>query len=246
MTYCVLPDQRRVMVIAPHPDDEAIGCGGTICKHLDRKDMVSVLYITDGQIKESFPGERKREARELMGYLGISGFDFIGLRDQDIEITREVIETIRSKLVNTDLVYLPHFHDGHIDHMRTNLLFAEALRGLDKDINVLCYEIWSPLRADTVINISSYADEKRKMIGFYKSQLKDTDFIKLIECLNEYRAMTCAQADNQYIAAVLRDSKFLLGRGRGLVLPWGMIEAFKAFTKESYLRYADDAAKGMA
>src|SRR5713101_5924579 len=73
----------NVLVIAPHPDDESIGCGGTICLHADRGDRVAGVFLTSGeQGLQSLPKEkaqhiREREAEKAAGILGIVSLSFM-------------------------------------------------------------------------------------------------------------------------------------------------------------------------
>src|SRR5438309_11946363 len=68
----------NVLVIAPHPDDESIGCGGTICLHADRGDRVAAVFLTSGAMglpdlsEGDAPRTRARESEEAAGALGIS------------------------------------------------------------------------------------------------------------------------------------------------------------------------------
>ena len=73
----------NVLVIAPHPDDEAIGCGGTICLHTDRGDHVAEVFLTSGEFalkdltREKAWAIRENEAQESAGILGITSVTFL-------------------------------------------------------------------------------------------------------------------------------------------------------------------------
>src|SRR5258708_20804530 len=73
----------NVLVIAPHPDDESIGCGGTICLHTDRGDYVAAVFLTSGEFALSdLPREkawviREGEAQESADILGITSVTFL-------------------------------------------------------------------------------------------------------------------------------------------------------------------------
>src|SRR5258706_2559089 len=72
----------NVLVIAPHPDDEVIGCGGALCRHADRGDRVSVVFLTSGELglkrlpREEAWAIREREATAAAAELGIAALDF--------------------------------------------------------------------------------------------------------------------------------------------------------------------------
>jgi len=90
----------KVLVIAPHPDDEAMGCGGSICLHVDRGDSVAVTYLTSGELglKHLEPEEawriREGEAEECASVLGVASTRF--LRRPDWSLADEVEEQVAS------------------------------------------------------------------------------------------------------------------------------------------------------
>ena len=77
----------NVVVIAPHPDDEAIGCGGSICLHHSRGDRVTAVFLTSGELGlKHLPADeacriREAEARAAATILGIAAIDFLRLPD---------------------------------------------------------------------------------------------------------------------------------------------------------------------
>ena len=77
----------NVLVIAPHPDDESIGCGGALCLHSRRGDRSSVVYLTSGELGlKHLPRHdawltREREAAQAAKILGIARMFFLRLAD---------------------------------------------------------------------------------------------------------------------------------------------------------------------
>src|SRR5438552_7167944 len=77
----------NVLVVAPHPDDESIGCGGTICLHATRGDRVAAVFLTSGELglKELAPEEawriRESEAQRAAEILGIAALTFLRCPD---------------------------------------------------------------------------------------------------------------------------------------------------------------------
>src|SRR5262249_55735949 len=104
---------ETILVVAPHPDDEAIGCGGMICLHRRRGESVHVVFLTSGERGlPDTPAEvvialREEEARAAGKVLGVSGIDFLRLPDlgvgehieQGAELLRKVLEARRPNLI---------------------------------------------------------------------------------------------------------------------------------------------------
>src|SRR5262245_16507542 len=115
----------NVLVIAPHPDDEAIGCGGTLCKHSTRRDRVAVVFLTSGELGlKKLPREqawqtREAEAKKSAKLLGIASEDFLRLPDwyvgdhvmDGVKLLRPILEREQPSLI-----YLPHALEWHPDH----------------------------------------------------------------------------------------------------------------------------------
>jgi len=75
----------NILVIAPHPDDETIGCGGALCLHAAKGDRVVVVFLTSGELglKELAPAKawqvRESEAQAAAKHLGITRLEFLRL-----------------------------------------------------------------------------------------------------------------------------------------------------------------------
>jgi N-acetylglucosamine malate deacetylase 1 len=111
----------RVLVIGAHPDDETLGAGGTMVKHLARGDQVSVLILTDGvTARHDKTEQQQRAAVEACGILGVGDVRFGGLPDQRLDAMPllEVIDAITKVVrdVKPSIIYTHHRGDVNQDH----------------------------------------------------------------------------------------------------------------------------------
>jgi LmbE family N-acetylglucosaminyl deacetylase len=92
-----------------------------------------------------------------------------------------------------DLVYLPFVGELPEDHWQANRLFEAALRaargGWSQAVLLRSYEVWSPVIANRVLDITALAARKRELLGLYASQLRDVDYRPGVAGLNTWRAM---------------------------------------------------------
>jgi LmbE family N-acetylglucosaminyl deacetylase len=113
-----------VLVFAPHPDDDVIGCGGSIAKHVDAGRGVAIVYLTSGEAGSLAHGRaalaaiREAEARAAAGALGVADLVFLRHPDGGLEagpaLVAELVRLLRAR--RPGLVYLPHGGDGGSDH----------------------------------------------------------------------------------------------------------------------------------
>ena len=188
----------NVLVLAPHPDDESIGCGGTICLHTARKDRVSVVYLTSGELGlKHLPQRaawriREKEARTAGKILQAKKLYF--LRQPDWFLSNHVQQAagLLRDILNVEtpaLIYLPHPHEWHPDHKVSLRLLRTAFSANRHPIPAIrCYEVWTPLRNyDHVENITTVMPQKMKAVRAHRSQLTEIAYDRAIRGLNEYR-----------------------------------------------------------
>ena len=189
------PGGENILVLAPHPDDEVLGCGGTLYKHSQGGVQITVLYLTTGAqaTEKTLIQERQEEAKRGGKVLGINRFEFWDYPKQSLPASEETVNKMEEFLsfAHFDLVYLPSFLDNHVDHRVTNEIFVRACERLKKPPECYAYEVWTPLIPNRFVDITDVIDVKRKAIMFHKSQIKYKDKNYSINYfgLNAYRAL---------------------------------------------------------
>jgi LmbE family N-acetylglucosaminyl deacetylase len=190
----------NILVLSPHPDDESIGCGGTIRKHVRDGDAVEVVFLTSGE-KGGPAGMEKKElicVRELEAgrakeILGIHQVEFWRQPDGNLTVTNEVIQRLVSKIktARPQLVFVTHGNEHHPDHRAAAELTRRALASLAGKAarpRVFMYEVWTPLwRMDHIVDISDFVEIKRNAIRAHESQCAILKFDEAILALNRFR-----------------------------------------------------------
>lgn len=196
------PPRGRVLLVAPHPDDETLGAGGTLRHHVMQGDPVRILVLTAGlagdpggsRTPEGLRATRERESREAAGVLGVSDVVFWGLPDGrqiSTEDLRVLIPPLREAIRDyaPDLVYCPWEGECHVDHFSTFLLCRGAVTECGPGTRLLGYEVWNPSLPDVIVDISETHDVKRRALACHRSQTTHTDLDRAISGLNAHRAL---------------------------------------------------------
>jgi LmbE family N-acetylglucosaminyl deacetylase len=193
--------QGPVLVLAPHMDDEIIGPGGTIARHVQQKSAVTFAFMTDGsagdpsQQSSDLAQTRKKESRQAAQIVGVQDLVFLDGPDGALADTPQMVaalEQVFSRL-KPAMVYAPALTDHHRDHWATNRILrktfdrlgSEARRGL----LIRGYEVWTPLPANRLADITSVHEIKKKAIDQFISQTRLVDYSRAILGLNQYRSM---------------------------------------------------------
>jgi LmbE family N-acetylglucosaminyl deacetylase len=195
----------NILVIAPHPDDEVIGCGGSLCLHAEQGDRVAVTFLTSGELglkklrREQAWAIREAEARKAAKILGIKSLNFLRLPDwcigDDIPAAAKALATVL-RAEQPDLIYLPHPADGHPDHQASLTILRVALKSSRLGLPALrAYEVWTPLATfDQVQDITPVMPRKLRALRAHRSQLGEFDYVRAMRSLNQYRGALAAKS----------------------------------------------------
>jgi LmbE family N-acetylglucosaminyl deacetylase len=207
---------ERLLVLAPHPDDEVIGCGGLVALHLRERRRVRVIVATDGA-QAGDAATRESECRAALATLGDAKVEFLRLPDRQLEFlgvprsssgidrgTEEPrnSEELQSRLAailrdyKPDLIAVPSAIEIHPDHLALSRAFCDAVssdESLFADLaiaQVAFYEVSAPMRPNALVDISAVADAKYAAIAVHASQLAVRDYVSYARGLNAYRTMS--------------------------------------------------------
>jgi|TARA_B100001971_G_C18156641_1_gene518941 LmbE family N-acetylglucosaminyl deacetylase len=208
-----LKNIQKVLVLAPHPDDEAIGCGGTLLQLTENNYHGEIIYFTNGREKEHNQKQdiaitRRKEAMLSSKKLGISQKHFLDYYDGHLKPDKDVVAFVLSRLneLKPDIVFTPFFTDNHFDHRETANILALSSAQYEGNFLCCCYELWSTLTPNYIVDITSFMDRKIESIKLHKSQTAETNFVDLAKGLNRYRAIVSGQPF-QYAEAFFVASK---------------------------------------
>jgi LmbE family N-acetylglucosaminyl deacetylase len=209
----------NILVFAPHPDDEVIGCGGTIARHVVRGDNVYICVVTRGkppvynhspEVYEKLPHDLYDEIQESHALLGIREtfyLQFPAVMMESVpryELNGKILELISQ--TKPDVVYIPHFGDMQKDHALTSEAVMVAVRPKRDHVvrAVYSYETLSETEwniphvanifiPNVFVDISNYLDNKLDAMNCFRSQLcefPNPRSIDAIVALAKYRGST--------------------------------------------------------
>ena len=203
----------NTLIVAPHPDDETLGCGGTMKKLASKGIQVFVLVVTRGK-KGVYSEDRIKNVREetkmAHAILGVKETRFLDFPAPDLDTISiaELSGAISSVIqeFEVDTLYLPHLGDIHHDHKAVFNAGLVAARPVQQNPvkRVYSYETLSetewavPIGSDAFVptrfnNISNVIEAKLEAMKCFKSQLRDFPnprSLKAIEALANFRGST--------------------------------------------------------
>ncbi len=223
LELCLLPalltpiEQGKILVFAPHPDDETLGCGGTLALLRQNGCTVKVVFVTDGAGAGGLPDGaaaiRRKEAAAALGILGVDDMVFLDEPDggfhNSSRFEKDVFELFDQ--FQPDWIFLPSLLDYHRDHVAIGQAILSCWQRWDGISRAFFYEIWSPLPATWIVDISSVSDLKRKAISFYELPLAHCDYLTAIMGLASYRGLYLSVQDRPkyaeaFVEAVKRET----------------------------------------
>ena len=201
---------NKVLVIAPHPDDEILGCGGTMIKHIEAGDEVFVCIATKGCLPLFSPESVEKvrnEAKKCHNLIGVKKTFFLDFpaammeKVERYEMNGKVLDVIRE--VQPDIVFLPHWGDMQKDHQMVAEACMVALRPKyePKVKAIYSYETMSETAwnapnvqnefiPNVFVDITETLEKKKDALKVFETQVSpfpDARSLESIEALAKYR-----------------------------------------------------------
>ena len=222
------PAAGPLLVLGAHPDDEAVGAGGTLLLARQKGVPISAAFLTDGRPGEGPDSEKRGEIRraEALAAARMLGAEvrFFKARvrtlARDRALAREAVAWVRGLIEETGPrdIFCPFPLDAHSDHRLTAWVLAraleEALTGRAKEPIIWAYEVASLSPANALVEIGGVEDGKAALIETYSSQVAEFDYVNAALGLNRYhsRHLQGRGAAEAFFRVPARAFKDLMGR----------------------------------
>ena len=204
----------NTVVISPHPDDETLGCGGTLLKHKKNNDNIYWIIVTELSEKMGFNknqiNNRQQEIKKVSkeySFNRVFQLEYSAVSLDTIPL-QNLIEDVSNifKNINPEIIYLPFRNDIHTDHRVVFDVVISCTKSFRYPSikRVLAYETISetefapPLnenifKPNCFSNISNFIDRKIEIMKIYKSEIREHPFprsAKNIRALATFRGAT--------------------------------------------------------
>lgn len=175
---------KKALVLAPHPDDEAIGCGATLALHAAKGGSVEIVWCTsDGEPRDT---EAAAAAKVLKADYTVNlKYPVESLQSQSG--LPEKLSSIFDER-KPDIVFIPFALDNHIDHRALNSALVSLAKKRSFPFMIYAYPVWFPLHPNVLIDASAHWQAKEQAIKCYASQLASRDYIRMSSSLATYWA----------------------------------------------------------
>lgn len=193
-----LPEQAKIVMIAPHPDDETLGCGGTLALLRQKGCQVKVVIMTDGHqgdplgyLTQDIVDHRQKESRSALHILGIEDVVFLGYPDGRYQHTSQVVSQLHQIIENysPDWLLIPSLLDYHRDHVRISLSLLDIWQQRGCRERLFLYETWGTIPATWVVDISAVFSLKQQATQCYQLPLKYCDYLAAWIGMAGYRGL---------------------------------------------------------
>lgn len=168
-----LPNDESVLIIAPHPDDELIGLGGTLQLLKENNCKVHIVYATTGHAEKK--DKIIEEAASVCKFLGVQ-YTFLFNDPNKLDVSEGLkIEKIIRKL-KVQHLFTTFIMDDHDDHKRVNELIYPIVRDV-KQMKIWMYQIYTSIPPNYVVDITEVASKKYKALSMYKNVKGERDWV---------------------------------------------------------------------
>ena len=192
-----LTSAKRVLVFAPHPDDECIGCAGTLALLSQHANIeICVVLVTNGEGGQHSPDPqmssiRVEEMKQALKVLGIHQLQTLGFSDGRF-LSDEALSSALGSVIHSfqpNWVFAPSPMDYHKDHLLVSHAVTQLCQSSGCVEQLIYLESWTPLPATHIVDITGVMDLKMKALREHETALKYGDYARAVEGLNAFRGL---------------------------------------------------------
>lgn len=204
---------RNILIVAPHPDDETLGCGGTLLRHAAEGDALHWIVVTS--MGEGFPAERRErrasEVQEVARQYGFTSTAMLGYPAAALDTVPrgELVAAMSTafKAARPQVVYLPHPGDVHSDHRVAFEAGAACAKWFREPgpSRVLAYETLSeteaaldataqPFRPNVFVDITAHLERKLRILQVFEGEIGEFPFPRSPDAVRALAGMRGAAA----------------------------------------------------
>lgn len=194
---------NKVLVVAAHPDDEVLGCGGTIAKHIAAGDEVSLLFLTDGvgargtsQVAVDSRQAALDKSAEILGVEQVFQFEFEDNQLDSLPLLN-VVQAVESAIAQAqpNIIYTHFAGDLNIDHQVAHRAVMTAARPQSHSCvkEIYCFEVLSstewrsvsevPFVPNLYVDISDHIETKMAAVDAYSDEMRAAPHSRNVECI---------------------------------------------------------------
>jgi LmbE family N-acetylglucosaminyl deacetylase len=202
------PFGDSMLVVAPHQDDETIGCGGALALQVRSGRAAHIVMLNDGadgheqvgMTRAEVASMRNEESTRAAAVVGLPAPRFLNhprLAPAAPKVVEELAAIIAE--LHADVVFTPFLLDGHPDHRTTNYIVSHALKTIDWNVRVLGYEVWGLALPNVALIIDDVIEQKLKMLACFEYANKAVDYVHTTKGLNMYRSRLLGAGESEYV-----------------------------------------------
>ena len=184
---------KTVLVVAAHPDDEALGCGGALARHADAGDHVHVMFLADGVMSRQDAADAEIASRQdaadaAAKILGIRSLRYAGFPDNRLDAVAmlDIVQPVEAAIrdLAPDTIYTHHFGDLNVDHRQTHQAVMTACRPQPGSTvrEILTFEVlsstewagpgWQPFQPAVYVDVGAQLERKLSALRAYDAEMR--------------------------------------------------------------------------
>jgi len=210
---------NNVLVVAVHPDDETLGCGGTLLRHAAEGDTINWIIVTEMTANEGYSDEemliREEQIKKVAGAYNFTSVVRMGIPSTKVdcvpksELVNKMSQVISD--IRPGILYIPFHADVHSDHRlvfeaccsATKTFRSPYIRQILMMETISETEFAPPLCMNTFmpnyfVDISRFLESKMVIVEMYSEQIAEHPFPRSFESMKARAILRGAQADMQY------------------------------------------------